>query len=152
MLSGIGRLEMHRAEPSRAIRFEPLFKSPWEALATLAAAILSPLAMWRLGASGVNPFLILVGCIALIVAAFLAARAIVCIHTIAAEPVEERQDHQRHRTIARGVQAADQDADRAALRRNRRHAVLGFARFRTDQHAKDRRLADARNCAHRSAH
>jgi hypothetical protein len=62
---------------SRAIRFENLFKSPWEALATLTAAILSPLAIWRLGASGVNPFLILVGCIAFIVAAFLAARVIV---------------------------------------------------------------------------
>ena len=79
-------------------------------------------------------------------------RAIVCIHTIAAEPVEERANDQRHRTPARGVQAADQDADRAALRRNRRHAVLGVARFRTDQHAKGRRLADARECAHRSAY
>ena len=30
---------------------------------------------------------------------------------------------ERDRAIARGVQAPDQDLDRAALRRNRRHAV-----------------------------
>ena len=45
----------------------------------------------------------------------------------------------------------DQDADRAAVRRNRRHAVLGAARLRPDQHAQGRRLADARHQAHRSA-
>ena len=33
----------------------------------------------------------------------------------------------------------------------RRHAVLGAARFRSDQHAQGRWLADARHQAHRSA-
>jgi hypothetical protein len=40
------------------------------------------------------------------------------------EPMEERQDHQRDRAL----QATHQDADRAALCRDRRHAVLGAAR------------------------
>ena len=79
-------------------------------------------------------------------------RRAVRLHASAAEPVEERADDERYRTAARGVQAADQDADRAAVRRNRRHAVLGAARLRTDQHAQGRRLADARHNAHRSAH
>ena len=60
-----------------------LFMSPWEALATMTAASLCPLIMWRLGAReglGVNPFLIIGGCIALVVAAFLTARAIVKRH------------------------------------------------------------------------
>ena len=33
---------------------------------------------------------------------------------------------ERDRAIARGVQAPDQDPDRAALRRDRRHGVLGL--------------------------
>jgi hypothetical protein len=64
---------------SRASRF----MSPWEALATMTAVSLCPLMMWRLGAQeglGVNPFLIIAGCIALVVGAFLAARAIVKRH------------------------------------------------------------------------
>ena len=52
---------------------------------------------------------------------------------------------ERDRAIARGVQAPDQDSDRAALRRNRRHAVLGAARLRTDHHAQGRRMADPRH-------
>ncbi len=52
---------------------------------------------------------------------------------------------------ARGVQATDQDADRAAFRRNRRNVVLGFACLRPDQHAQSRRLENARRKAHRSA-
>jgi hypothetical protein len=51
--------------------------SPWEALATLTAVMLCPLAPWRVGALGVNPFLTLAGCIAFVVAAFLVARVIV---------------------------------------------------------------------------
>jgi hypothetical protein len=51
------------------------------------------------------------------------------------EPVEERQDHERDRAAARGAQAAHQDADRAAVRRNRRHVVLGAARLGTDHDA-----------------
>ena len=64
---------------SRASRF----MSPWEALATITAASVCPLIMWRLGAReglGLNPFLIVAGCIALMVAAFLTARAIVKRH------------------------------------------------------------------------
>jgi hypothetical protein len=53
------------------------FMSPWEALATHTAAWLCPLIMWRLGASGVNGFVLLAGCIAFVVAAFLTARFIV---------------------------------------------------------------------------
>jgi transposase-like protein len=79
-------------------------------------------------------------------------RAPVRLHAPAAEPMEERANNERDRTAARGVQATDQDADRAALRRNRRHAALGAARFRSDQHAQGRRLAHPRHANHRSAH
>jgi transposase-like protein len=72
-------------------------------------------------------------------------------HAVAAEPVEERAHHQRNRTAARRVQAADQDSDRAAVCRNRSHVVLGIARIGTDQHAQGRWLADARYQTHRSA-
>src|SRR4051812_23862665 len=51
-------------------------------------------------------------------------------HSSAAEPVEERAHHERHRTAARGVQAADQDADRPAVRGHGRDVVLGAARVR----------------------
>ena len=57
--------------------------SPWEALATMTAASLCPLIIWHLGAReglGVHPFLIIVGCIILVVAAFLTARVIVKRH------------------------------------------------------------------------
>src|SRR3984957_21112985 len=60
--------------------------------------------------------------------------------------------YERDRAIARGVQAPDQDSDRAALRRNRRHAVLGAARLRTDHHAQGRRMADPRRETRRSDH
>ena len=72
-------------------------------------------------------------------------RSPVHLHAPAAEPVAQRQHHQRNRAAARRVQATHQDADRAALGRNRRHAVLGAARLRPDQHAQGRRLADAGN-------
>ena len=62
--------------------------------------------------------------------------------------VAQRSDHQRHRATARGVQATDQDADRSAIGRHCRHAVLGVARLRPDQHAQGRRLANARYPAH----
>ncbi len=58
----------------------------------------------------------------------------------------------RDRAIARGIQAPDQDPDRAALRRNRRHAVLGAARLGTDHHAQGRRMAEPRREARRSDH
>ena len=69
------------------------------------------------------------------------------LHPSAAEPVAQRAHHQRDRAAARGVQAKDQNPDRAAVRRHRRHAVLGAARLRSDQHAQGRWLADARHKA-----
>jgi hypothetical protein len=51
---------------------------PWEALATVA--VLCPLALWRLGALGVNLILSRGGCIAFVVAAFLTARVMVKRH------------------------------------------------------------------------
>ena len=69
----------------------------------------------------------------------------------AAEPVAQRAHHECDRAPARGVQAKDQDPDRAAVRRHRRHVVLGTARFRADQHAQGRWLANARHNTHRSA-
>ena len=73
------------------------------------------------------------------------------LHPAAAEPMAQRAHHECDRAAARGVQATDQDADRAAVGRHRRHAVLGAARLRPDQHAQGRWLADARHKAHRSA-
>ena len=74
------------------------------------------------------------------------------LHALPAEPMEVDPNLERDRAIARGVQAPDQDPDRAALRRNRRHAVLGAARLRADRHAKGRRMADPRREARRSDH
>ena len=74
-------------------------------------------------------------------------RPAVHLHPPAAEPMEVGPDHECGRAAARGVQAADQDPDRAALGRDRRHAVLGAARLRPDHHAQGRRLADPRPAA-----
>ena len=74
------------------------------------------------------------------------------LHAVPAQPMEVDPNLKRDRTIARGVQAPDQDSDCAALRRNRRHAVLGAARLRTDHHAQGRRMADPRREARRSDH
>ena len=57
------------------------------------------------------------------------------------KPMEIDKNNQCHRTLARGIQAANQDANRPAKRRNRRHAFLGLARVRTDRNAEGRRLA-----------
>jgi hypothetical protein len=65
----------------------------------------------------------------------------------APEPVEVGADHQRGRAAPRGVQAPHQDANRAAQRRDRRHAVLGVARLRPDHHAQGRWLAEPRPAA-----
>jgi putative transposase len=51
-------------------------------------------------------------------------------------PSQWKSARTRHRAIARGIQAPDQDADRVAVGRDRRHAVLGIAGFRSDQHAQ----------------
>ena len=47
---------------------------------------------------------------------------------------------ERHRATARGVQATNQCADRVAISEHHGHVVLGFARFRPDQHAQGRWL------------
>jgi hypothetical protein len=73
------------------------------------------------------------------------------LHTAAARPVAQRAHHECNRAAPRGVQAKDQNPDRAAVGRHCRHVVLGAARLRSDQHAQGRRLADARHQANRSA-
>ena len=73
------------------------------------------------------------------------------LHAPAAEPMAQRAHHQCDRAAARRVQAKDQDANRAAVSRHRRHVVLGVARLWTDQHAQGRWMADARHKTHRSA-
>src|SRR5579864_1473506 len=72
-------------------------------------------------------------------------------HASATWPMAQRAHHQCDRTSTRGVQAQDQDADRAAICRHRRYAVLVATRFRPDQHAQGRWLADARREARRAA-
>jgi hypothetical protein len=52
------------------------------------------------------------------------------------KPMEIDPNYERHLTLARGIQVADQDANRPAKCRNRRHAFLGVTRFRTDRDAK----------------
>ncbi len=79
-----------------------------------------------------------------------AGERLFALHAIAAKPMEERAHHQCDREIARGVQATDQDADRSDIGRHCRHAVLGVARLRPDQHAQGRWLANARHQADRS--
>jgi hypothetical protein len=61
---------------SRMIRF----MSPWEALATLTAALLWAISLRRLGELSVHPILMIGGLVAFVVAAFLTARAIVKRH------------------------------------------------------------------------
>ena len=73
------------------------------------------------------------------------------LHPAAAEPVAQRTNNQCNRAAARRVQATDQNPDRAAVGRHRRHAVLGVARIRSDHHAQGRWLADARRKLYRSA-
>jgi hypothetical protein len=53
----------------------------------------------------------------------------------------------RMRALARGIQAKDQNANHAAVRRNSRHVVLGVDGVRPDHHAKGRRLAKPRRKA-----
>jgi hypothetical protein len=69
----------------------------------------------------------------------------------AAEPMAQCTHDQCDRAIARGVQAADQNSNRAAFGRHCRDDVLGVACLRTNQHAQGRWLADPRHKTHRSA-
>ena len=62
------------------------------------------------------------------------------VHAVARRAMEIGADHERHRAPAPGVQAAHQDANRAALGRNGGDAVLGADRFRTDRAQEGRRL------------
>ena len=77
-------------------------------------------------------------------------RAPVHLRALSARAVALGEDHERHRAPARGVQAPHQDPVPAALRRDRRDAVLGVAGVRPDHHAPGRWLADPRALAHRS--
>lgn len=61
---------------SRMIRF----MSPWEALATLTAALLWAISLRRQGELSIHPILMIGGLIAFVVAAFLTARIIVKRH------------------------------------------------------------------------
>jgi transposase-like protein len=65
-------------------------------------------------------------------------------------PMAKRENNERDRTSSRRVQAADQNADRAAIGRYGGDVVLGAARLWSDQHAQGRWLAHAGNKAHRS--
>ena len=73
-------------------------------------------------------------------------------HHAAAEPMEERTNHQCHRTPARRVQTPHQNPDRAAIRRHGGHAVLGAAGIGTDRHAQSRWLANPCQQTCRSNH
>jgi hypothetical protein len=78
-------------------------------------------------------------------------RQAVRLHASAAKPVEERQDHQRDRAPARGVQTQDQDSNHPALGRHRSDAVLGPARIGSDPNEEDRWLAVPRHADDQSA-
>ena len=56
------------------------------------------------------------------------------------------------RTIARGIQAPDQNSDRSAIGRNSSHVVLGSAGFGADHNAQSRWLAKPQRKAFRSDH
>ena len=62
----------------------------------------------------------------------------------------KRANNKRDRTSARRVQAADQNANRAAIGRYGGDVALGATRLRSDQHAQGRWLADACNKTYRS--
>ena len=66
----------------------------------------------------------------------------------ATEPMAQPTHDQCDRAIARGVQATDQNPNRAAVGRHRCDDVLGAARLETDQHAQGGRLADPRHKAY----
>jgi len=61
-----------------------------------------------------------------------------------------RSAHRMQSNVARRVQAADQDPDRAALGGNRGDVVLGFAGFWSDHDAQGGRLAEPKRKAIRS--
>src|SRR3954471_5082191 len=77
-------------------------------------------------------------------------RAALHLHPIAGQPMEISPDDQCRGTAARGVQATDQDADGAAISRDRGHALLGAARLGSDHDAQGRWLADDRPKRNRS--
>ena len=69
----------------------------------------------------------------------------------ACRPASGAAQEPRTRSSGSRVQATHQNSDRAALCRDRCHAVLGAACIRSDQHAQGRWMADVDNEAHRSA-
>jgi transposase-like protein len=74
------------------------------------------------------------------------------LHALPQEPMEIDPHVECDRAIARRVQAADQDPDRAAFRGNCRDAVLGPAGFWPDHDAQGGWLAKPRREAFRSNH
>jgi transposase-like protein len=62
------------------------------------------------------------------------------LHALLEEPMEIDKDHECHRAFARGIQAADQDADHPSFGGNGCDVVLGVAGFRPDRNAQNRRL------------
>ena len=78
-------------------------------------------------------------------------RSPVQLYAPSAKPMAKRENNERDRTSTRRVQAADQNADRAAIGRYGGDVVLGAARLRSDQHAQGRWLADPGDKAYRSA-
>ena len=76
---------------------------------------------------------------------------LVHLYSPAAEPMAQLTHHKCNRAFARGIKAADQDANCSAVGQHRSDVVLGAVRFRADQHAQSGWLADPRHKAHRSA-
>ena len=74
-------------------------------------------------------------------------RQAIHLHALSAKPMEINPHYECDRALARRVQEKDQDANRAALRRNSRHVVLGADGVGPDHHAKGRRLAKPRRKA-----
>jgi hypothetical protein len=78
-------------------------------------------------------------------------RPLVLLRASAAEPMAQPTHDQCDRTVARGVQALDQNPNRAVVGRHRRDDVPGAARLGTDQHSQRGWLADALDKTYRSA-
>ena len=83
-------------------------------------------------------------------AAATSRRQVVHLHLLPEKPMEIDPNLECDRAIARRVQTADQDPDRAALGGNSSHVVLGFAGFWPDHNAQGGRLAKPQRKAIRS--
>ena len=77
-------------------------------------------------------------------------RPIVYFCPLPAKPMEVNPNHERHRTLARGIQAADQDPNCIAECGDRGDALLGIAGFGADRDAQGRWLEEPRRGGGRS--